>query len=73
MRVDLAVDEASGCTVVYCVSCLNAENTAEIEPIFVNLFYRGLGIDDSLIRNALSWMGAEGAAVKMFEVGHGNE
>lgn len=54
MRVDLAVDESSGCTVGYCVSSLNGEKTGEIEYIFVDAAYRGLGIGDSLIKNALS-------------------
>jgi hypothetical protein len=44
MRVDLVVDEASGCTVGYCVSSLNGEKTDKIESIFVNAVYRGLAI-----------------------------
>jgi diamine N-acetyltransferase len=73
MRVDLAVDEASGFTVGYCVSSLNGEKTGEIESIFVNVAYRGLGIGNSLIKSALLWMDEEGAAVKIVEVGDGNE
>jgi diamine N-acetyltransferase len=73
MRVDLAVDEASGCIVGYCVSSINTEKTGEIESIFVDVAYRGLKIGDSLIRNALSWMDNEGALAKIVEVGDGNE
>lgn len=73
MRVDLAVDEASGCVVGYCVSSLIGEKIGEIESIFVNVDYRGLGVGDSLIKNALSWMDKEGAAEKIVEVGDGNE
>ena len=73
MRVDLAVDEASGCSVGYCVNNLNGEKTGEIESILVNVAYRGLGIGDSLIRNTLSWMDEEGAAAKIVKVGAGNE
>jgi ribosomal protein S18 acetylase RimI-like enzyme len=73
MRVDLAVDEASKCLVGYCVSSLNGEKTGEIESIFVNVAYRGLGIGDSLIKNVLLWMDSEGATVKIVEVGYGNE
>lgn len=73
MRVDLAVNEASECTVGYCVSSFNGEKTGEIESIFVNVAYRGLGIGDSLMKNALSWMDKEGAAAKIVEVGDGNE
>jgi ribosomal protein S18 acetylase RimI-like enzyme len=73
MRVDLAIDEALGCAVGYCVSSLSGEKIGEIESIFVNVAYRGLGIGDSLMRNALSWLDAEGAAAKIVEVGAGNE
>ena len=73
MRVDLAVDEGSGFNVGYCVSSLNGEKTGEIESIFVNIAYKGLGIGDSLIKNALSWMDNQGAVAKIVEVGDGNE
>ena len=73
MRVDLAVDEATGCAVGYCVSSLNGEKVGEIDSIFVNVAYRGFGIGDSLIKNALSWMDKECAASKIVEVGDGNE
>ena len=73
MRVDLAIDEASRCNVGYCVSSLNEEKTGEIESIFVKIAYRGLGIGDSLVKYALSWMDKEGAAEKIVEVGDGYE
>ena len=73
MRVDLAVDEASGCTIGYCVSSINREKTDEIESIFVNVTYRSLGIGDSMIKNALSWLDKEEAVAKIVEVGEGNE
>lgn len=73
MRVDLAVDEATERYVGYCVSSLSGEKTGEIESIFVDAGYRGLGIGDSLIKNALSWMDNEGAEAKIVEVGAGNE
>jgi len=73
MRVDLAVDEASGQNVGYCVSSLDGEKKGEIESIFVNEAYRGLGIGDSLMKKALSWMDQKGAMAKIVEVGTGNE
>jgi predicted GNAT family acetyltransferase len=73
MKVDLAVDETSGCIVGYCVSNFNGEKTGKIESILVNIAYRGLGIGDSLIKNALSWMDKKSAASKIVEVGDGNE
>jgi hypothetical protein len=50
MRVDVAVDEATGQSVGYCVSSLNSEKTGEIESIFVNAAYRETGIGGSLIK-----------------------
>jgi ribosomal protein S18 acetylase RimI-like enzyme len=73
IRVDLVVDEASGCTVGYCVSSFNGEKTGEIESILVNIAYRGLGIGDSLMKKTLGWMEQEGAVAKIVEVGVGNE
>ncbi len=57
MRADLAVDEAPGSTVGYCVSSFNVEKICEIESIFVNSVYRGLGIGGSFIKNSLLWFG----------------
>jgi diamine N-acetyltransferase len=73
MRVDLAVDTATGQNVGYCVSSFDKEKTGEIESIFINEVYRGLGIGDSLMKKALSWMEEEGAVAKIVEVGAGNE
>ena len=73
MRVDLAVNEASECTVGYCVSSFNGEKTGEIESIFVDVAYRGFGIGDSLMKKTLGWMEQEGAVAKIVEVGVGNE
>jgi ribosomal protein S18 acetylase RimI-like enzyme len=73
MRVDLAIDEASGTNVGYCVSSLNKEKLGEIESIFVDLHYRGVGVGDSLMKKALCWMNQKGAVAKIVEVGVGNE
>jgi diamine N-acetyltransferase len=73
MRVDLAVDEVTGQNVGYCVSSLNQEKIGEVESIFVDANYRGLGIGDSLMNKALCWMDQEGAVAKIVEVASGNE
>jgi ribosomal protein S18 acetylase RimI-like enzyme len=72
LRVDLAIEEASGQNVGYCVSSLNREKTGEIESILVDAAYRGLGIGDALIKKALAWMEQKGAVEKIVEVGVGN-
>ncbi len=73
MRVDLAVDEVTGQNVGYGVSSLNREKIGEVESIFVGSNYRGLGIEDSLMKKALCWMDQEGAVTKIVEVASGNE
>jgi diamine N-acetyltransferase len=73
MRVDFAVDEVTGQNVGYCVSSLNQEKIGEVESIFVDANYRGLGIGDSLMKKALCWMDREGATAKIVEVASGNE
>lgn len=73
LRVDLAVDEATGQKIGYCVSSLNKDATGEVESIFVSEAYRGLGIGESLLKKALRWMDQNGAKEKLVEVGTGNE
>jgi ribosomal protein S18 acetylase RimI-like enzyme len=57
----------------YCVSTLNLSKVGEIESIYVDENFRHLGIGDTLIRKALSWMDSKGAISKVVEVGAGNE
>lgn len=73
MRVELAVDEATTEAVGYLVSSVNSEKTGCVESIFVSEPYRGLGVGESLMQNALAWMDENGAAEKIVEVTVGNE
>jgi diamine N-acetyltransferase len=73
LRVDLAVDEATGKGVGYIISNLNAEKTGEIESVYVNDAYRRMGIGGTLMISALAWMGKKGAVEKLVEVSVGNE
>jgi ribosomal protein S18 acetylase RimI-like enzyme len=73
LRVDLAVDQASGSAVGYVVSSMNAQKIGEVESIFVRAEYRGLGIGGSLLTKALAWMDQSGAVEKIVETSIGNE
>jgi len=73
MRVDLAVDQETKQAVGYCVSSLNQEKIGEVESIFIDADYRGLGIGDLLMQKALFWMDHEGVNAKILEVAAGNE
>ena len=73
MRVDLALDEDSGRNVGYVVSSVNEAKTGEIESMFVDEKFRGLGIGEALVKRALAWMDKKGAESKIVEVAAGNE
>lgn len=73
IRVDLAFDEDSSRNVGYCVSSINQERTGEIESIFVDAAYRGMGLGDSLMKKALHWMEKTDVVEKIVGVSIGNE
>jgi diamine N-acetyltransferase len=73
MRIELAVDEATGQSVGYLVSSVNSKKIGEIESIFVCEAYRGMGVGDQLMKNALTWMDQNGSLEKIVEASVGNE
>jgi diamine N-acetyltransferase len=73
MRVELAVDEETAKAVGYLVSSVNSEKLGTVESIFVSEGYRGLGVGESLMKNALAWMDQNGIVEKIVEVTVGNE
>ncbi len=73
MRIDLAVDKATGQSVGYLVSSVNTKKIGEIESIFVCKAYRDMGVGDQLMKNALAWMDQNGSVEKIVEASVGNE
>ena len=73
MYVDIAINSSSHYPVGYVIGSVNAEKTGEIESIYVDVEYRGIGIGDKLIKEALAWMDQNGAISKQVEVSVGNE
>ncbi len=73
MRVELAVDTARDQNVGYLVCSVNGKKVGEIDSIFVCEAYRGLGVGDQLMKNALAWLEQNGAAEKVVEATVGNE
>lgn len=73
MHVAVAVDSKTNQKVGYCVSSLDGEKTGEIESIFVASAYRGKGVGDTLMKDALAWMDGKSAGKKTVAVGAGNE
>jgi diamine N-acetyltransferase len=73
LRVDLAVDGATGKEVGYIISSVNAEKVGEIESVYVNDAYRRMGVGGALMCSALVWMDQKGVVEKLVEVSVGNE
>lgn len=72
-RIDLAKDTETGGLVGYCVSSVSQKGEGEIDSIFIEESYRGLGIGDVLMKKALDWMANQGATRNTIAVAVGNE
>jgi ribosomal protein S18 acetylase RimI-like enzyme len=73
LRVDLAVDEASGKGVGYIISSVSGEKVGELDSVYVDDAYRRMGVGGTLMQTALAWMDQKGAVEKLVEVSVGNE
>jgi ribosomal protein S18 acetylase RimI-like enzyme len=73
LRLDLALDEITGRYIGYCVSGVSADNTGEIESLFVDREFRSAGIGTALVTRGLGWMDSLGVVRKRVSVGDGNE
>lgn len=73
LRIDLAVDTASGRYIGYCISSLSPEKKGEIESIFVEDRYRKQGSGNALLERALSWLDANGSVRNRASIADGNE
>ncbi|MFA5267001.1 MAG: GNAT family N-acetyltransferase [Methanoregula sp.] len=73
IRLDFAADTMTGMYVGYCVSSVSAEDTGEVESLFVEAAYRSEGIGTILVARALAWMDSLDTVRKRVSVGDGNE
>jgi ribosomal protein S18 acetylase RimI-like enzyme len=73
LRVDRAIDDATGQPVGYCISSITAQCAGEIDSLFVEAPCRGRGIGTELIRRALRWLAERGATSATIGVAEGNE
>ena len=73
LRLDLAVDPASGQCLGYCVSSFSQDGTGEIESVFVEEPYRSQGIGTNLITRALAWLDLHHPERVRVSVADGNE
>jgi ribosomal protein S18 acetylase RimI-like enzyme len=54
-------------------SNINQKRTGEIDSIFIETDFRGMGIGDAFMRRALEWMETQAVKSKMLTVAEGNE
>ena len=73
LRIDLARDADTKEFIGYCVTSVNQEKQGEIESIYVEKDYRLLGIGDSLMTRALSWLETVTVKKTILGVAEGNE
>ncbi|MCW4018523.1 MAG: GNAT family N-acetyltransferase [Candidatus Bathyarchaeota archaeon] len=73
IRVTLAVNQNANEKAGYCISILNDEKVGEVESLFVSSAYRGRGIGDALMKDALAWMNVNGVEKKLVAFSAGNE
>lgn len=73
MRVVLVKDNDTHRFVGYCISTVKEDATGEIDSIFIEEEYRGLGVGNELMQRSLAWLKAEGAKPIELTVGSGNE
>lgn len=73
MRIEIAVDQETAQNVGYCISRVEFSGDAEMESLYVLETYRGLGLGEKLLSNAIDWMDEMGAHTKTVSVAVGNE
>lgn len=73
LRIEIAVDQEVAQNVGYCISRVEFSGDAEMESLYVQDDYRGLGLGETLLSNASAWMDEMGAHTKTVSVAVGNE
>lgn len=73
LKVDLARDQTDDKIVGYCISAVNKDQIGEIESLFIEEAYRGLGIGNELMERAIRWLDDCHVKSKKIAVAVGNE
>lgn len=73
IRIEIAVDQETAKNVGYCISRIEFSGDAEMESLYVLETYRGMGLGEKLLSNAIAWMDQMGAHTKTVSVAVGNE
>ncbi|MDK2941609.1 MAG: hypothetical protein PWP56_1122 [Acetobacterium sp.] len=70
LRIEIAVDQKTAQNVGYCISRVEFSGDVEMESLYVQDDYRGLGLGETLLSNAIAWMDEMGAHTKTVAVGN---
>lgn len=73
LRVELAKDSEKDEFIGYCISSFEENKVGEIESIFVMKEYRGKGIGETFMKNALDYMDKVNCIKRKIAVAEGNE
>ncbi|PKM75320.1 MAG: N-acetyltransferase [Firmicutes bacterium HGW-Firmicutes-17] len=73
IRIEIAVDQETAKNVGYCISRIEFSGDAEMESLYVLETYRGMGLGEKLLSNAIAWMDEMGVHTKTVSVAVGNE
>jgi ribosomal protein S18 acetylase RimI-like enzyme len=73
LHIDLARDSNTEEHIGYCVTTINPEKQGEIESLFIEKEYRGMGIGDNLMARALAWLKTMSVQKTILGVAEGNE
>jgi ribosomal protein S18 acetylase RimI-like enzyme len=73
LRIYLARDKDTGEIIGYRVGTISEQGQGEIDSIYVDQDCRGLGIGDTLMRQALCWMDERSVTKRVLGVGARNE
>ncbi len=72
LRVDLAMDSVNEQVIGYCISSISNE-IGEIDSLYVEEKFHSKGIDDNLIKRALTWMDAKDVENRKVQLYAGND
>jgi ribosomal protein S18 acetylase RimI-like enzyme len=73
IRIDVARDSESQRIVGYCICSVDDHDHGELESIFVERRFRGIGVGERLAQSGLRWIEEEGASETTIVVAVGNE
>jgi len=73
LKIDLVRVRDQEAPAAYCVSTLTGDFEGEIDSLYVDEGFRGIGIGSELTKRSLQWLDSVGAKSKFISVTYGND